>query len=114
MTRTEENAFTLIEVLLALSLAAVLASALYGLLWSSAGAWKRMRERAEMYQTARIVFERLQTDLQNEIPLYGGGLKDHFSFDGAAAHLAFPALIQVRGRERNAALRPALALVEYA
>jgi len=112
--KINNRGLTLIEVLLAMSLSAILATALYGLLWTGVGAWQRVRRRAELYQTARVVFERIETDLQNEVPLNGGALKELFPFEGAQRRLAFPTALQVVDAAQASHERRAVGEVTYA
>ncbi|NNN05278.1 MAG: hypothetical protein HKL90_05200 [Elusimicrobia bacterium] len=92
---SKPRGFTLVEALLALGLTAVLLATIYGLLLGGAGSWRRLRRRAEVFQTGRAALDQLQSDLQNSLTLSGGKLAGRYPFKGGASALSFPARLSV-------------------
>ncbi len=64
---------TLLEVLVSISILAIIMAAIYGAYSTNVEAIQLARHNSEVYQMARIVFERMTKDLEStflEIPLY--------------------------------------------
>src|SRR5271169_144111 len=93
----KSRGFTLIEMLLALGISAAILGGTYSLLYAGAKGWKRMRQRTELYQTGRIVLERLDNDLQNAVSVTQGQWKDKFPLKGESAALSFTTMIENQG-----------------
>jgi prepilin-type N-terminal cleavage/methylation domain-containing protein len=62
---------TLIEMLVALGIAALLAASLTGVLRGTVSVWRDMRRQSRLDQRARAVLDRLGTDLRNSLPFPG-------------------------------------------
>jgi len=103
-------------MLLALGLSAVILSAIYSLLFVGARNWRRVRQRAEIFQTGRIVLERLESDLQNALVLSKGQLHNQFPFKGEASSLSFPAMMSMIDPQAAQAPyeQPVVGVVTYA
>ncbi len=81
-------AFTLIELLIAISIFAIVAVALYSTFFAGISVWKKSGEGGNIYQDAKFVFDDIKRDLQNAIYLS----KDEesiFTFSGEAEEISF-------------------------
>jgi len=93
--KPKNSGFTLIEVLLALGLSALMLGAIYSLLYTGSRGWKYMRGRADVDETARVVLDRLERDLENAVPLSKGQWSGKFPFHGESSTLSFPTLLSI-------------------
>ena len=85
---TKARGFTFIELLIAVSIFAVVAIALYSTFFAGISVWKRSGEDGNIYQDARFVFDDITKDLKNS--LYGGeDEKSAFAFSGNAQEIIF-------------------------
>jgi hypothetical protein len=103
-------------MLLALGLSAILLAAIYSLLFVGAKNWRRVRRRAEIFQTGRVALERLESDLDNSFIQTKAKVNEPFTFKGGAASLSFPTLLSVVDPQAEQApfAHPAVGLVSYA
>ncbi|MBK8574576.1 MAG: prepilin-type N-terminal cleavage/methylation domain-containing protein [Elusimicrobia bacterium] len=99
--------FTLIELVLALSLAAVLAAALGGVLRGAVGTWRDLKETSRARQRAQAVFERLGRDLRNSLSFPGE------TFMGSEGELVFKTVVDVPQTQNSMATIPRIARVSY-
>ena len=82
--RSTAAGFTLIEVLVAISMAAIVLTAVYGVFTSVSSAKIRLEADSEAYHRGRIVFDRLGREIRGAVPIVGtdgtgvfrGGLDD--------------------------------------
>ncbi|MCM2264529.1 MAG: prepilin-type N-terminal cleavage/methylation domain-containing protein [Desulfuromonadales bacterium] len=70
--------FTLLEVLVAISIAAIVLTTVYGVFTSISGAKERLEKDGEVYQRARVVFDRLGRELRGVCPVGGPERKGVF------------------------------------
>jgi len=78
-----QRGFTLVEILIALSIAAVLTVSLAGVLRGAVTTWRALRAQARMDQRARVVIDRMGRDLRNAVTVPGNpfqGEPDRLSF----------------------------------
>lgn len=61
------RSFTLIELLIALSIFAIIAITLYSTFFAGISVWKRSGDNSDAYQNIRIVFEDMARDIKNMI-----------------------------------------------
>lgn len=62
--RLEQRGFTLIEIMVAVAVAAILLSTIYGVFQTVAGAKQRLDQEGESYHVARVIFDRLSRELR--------------------------------------------------
>ena len=63
--------FTLIEVLVAVSIAAIVLTAIYGVFTAVSAAKIRLETDSEAYHRARIIFDRLGREIRGAVPIGG-------------------------------------------
>ena len=63
--------FTLIEVLVAVSIAAIVLTAIYGVFTAVSAAKIRLEADSEAYHRARIIFDRLGREIRGAVPIGG-------------------------------------------
>jgi prepilin-type N-terminal cleavage/methylation domain-containing protein len=84
MTRGRgQQGFTLIELMVSLTIFSVVALAIYSAFASGVGAWRSAREFSSTYQTARLVLDDMARELTNALTLSGS------DFVGEAQRLSF-------------------------
>ncbi len=66
-----ERGFTILELLVSVTIFMVVATLLYGLVAKSMGLWKQGEERREIYEFGQAVLSRIATDLRN---IHTGGI----------------------------------------
>jgi prepilin-type N-terminal cleavage/methylation domain-containing protein len=69
--RGGQHGFTLIEVLVSLTIFSVIALAVYSTFAAGVGAWRRAQEFSATYQTARLVLDDMAQELTNAVSLAG-------------------------------------------
>jgi prepilin-type N-terminal cleavage/methylation domain-containing protein len=99
--------FTLIELIMALSLTAVLAAVLGGVLRGAVGTWRDMRDTSRARQRAHALYDRLGRDLRNSLSFPGE------TFKGSAGELMFNTLVEVVPTPDSLETSPAIARVSY-
>lgn len=62
--RLDQRGFTLIEIMVAVAVAALLLSTIYGVFQTVAGAKQRLDQEGENYHVARVIFDRLSRELR--------------------------------------------------
>lgn len=62
--RLDQRGFTLVEILVAVAVAALLLSTIYGVFQTVAGAKQRLDQEGESYHQARVIFDRLSRELR--------------------------------------------------
>ncbi|MHB1397111.1 MAG: type II secretion system protein GspJ [Trichloromonadaceae bacterium] len=62
--RLDQRGFTLVEIMVAVAVAAVLLSTIYGVFEAVAGAKQRLDQEGENYHVARVIFDRLSRELR--------------------------------------------------
>lgn len=86
--------FTLLELLIALSLVALISTLLYSSLRTAAMTWERTKDRSETFEEARLVQEFLNTSLRQAVPVERGGKHQKgLWFDGSARRLEFAGVL---------------------
>lgn len=76
--RSRAAGFTLIEVLVAVTMAATVLAAVYGIFASVSNAKSRLETDVEAYHQARVVFDRLGREIRGAVPTGGPGGKGVF------------------------------------
>ncbi|MBL8024689.1 MAG: type II secretion system protein [Elusimicrobia bacterium] len=99
--------FTLIELVLALGLTAILATTLGGVLRGAVGTWRDMRDSSRARQRAQALFNRLGEDLRNSISFPGE------SFIGTGGELVFKTVVDVAREPGSLETQPQIARVRY-
>jgi len=93
MSRQRERGFTLLEILLALSIVAALLAITFGGLRVGLAAWRQGEDRAEAQQHARSLVEVLRRSLAAthpyQVPPPGGGGQPTILFEGDPERLSF-------------------------
>jgi len=77
--RSGEHGFTLIEVLLAVTILAIVSSVMYSSLFGSLDAMDTTREKMDLYEKARLVFTLMEADFQGA---YRSEVTDYYIFKG--------------------------------
>lgn len=62
--RLDQRGFTLVEIMVAVAVAALLLSTIYGVFQTVAGAKQRLDQEGENYHQARVIFDRLSRELR--------------------------------------------------
>jgi general secretion pathway protein J len=83
-----ENGFTLVEVMVAVTIIALLLTSVYGVFTSAAGAKQRLEAEGEGYHQARVLFDRMGRELRGAyyqqgkagVRLVGGKTLDDFPY----------------------------------
>ena len=71
--RLVQRGFTLVEIMVAVAVAALLLSTIYGVFQTVAGAKQRLDQEGENYHIARVIFDRLSRELRSAyFPAKGG------------------------------------------
>ena len=83
--------FTLVELLVAVSIFSVIAVALYSTFATGLDAWKRMEQASALNQEARLALQRICLELRNALDFPG------IEFSGQANRLSFAALVNAAG-----------------
>lgn len=113
--RTAQKGFSLVEVMLALGLSAAILGAIYSTLYAGTRGWKRMRQRAELFQVGRVVLDRIEDDVQHALPLTQGAWKKRVLIKGSASALALPTMLSIADPNATSApfVWPAVGMVSY-
>lgn len=77
------NGFTLVELLVSLSIFSLLAVAVYSVFAGGVGTWRRAQVFSSTYQTARLVLDKIGRDLGRTVRISGS------EFSGGPARLSF-------------------------
>ncbi len=88
MRTNHENGFTLVEVMVAVTIIAILLTSVYGVFTSAAGAKQRLEAEGEGYHQARVLFDRMGRELRGAyyqqgkrgVRLIGGKTLDDFPY----------------------------------
>src|SRR3989338_7576018 len=67
MVKYRTAGFTIIELLIALSIFAVIAVTLYSTFFAGISVWKRSEDKSGTYQDIRVVFDDIARDLKNMV-----------------------------------------------
>lgn len=87
---THKTAFTLIELLLALAIGAIISVSVYNMFWSSVKLDDRMRRTHDIYMELLLADQALSHDLENAITLdFSASYPDANIFDGDSQRFAF-------------------------
>lgn len=87
-----KTGFTFIELLIAISIFAVVAIALYSTLFAGISVWKRSSEGGDVYQDVRLTFNDITKDLRNIVYMYTKDEESIFSFFGMIDEIVFVTL----------------------
>lgn len=82
--------FTLVEVLVAISMAAIVLTAIYGVFTSVSAAKTRLDADSEVYHSARVIFDRLGREIRGAAP--AGGPNGKGVFQGGRDVRGYPFL----------------------
>lgn len=88
--RTASAGFTLVEVLVAVSMAAIVLTAIYGVFTSVSAAKTRLDADGEVYHCARVIFDRLGREIRGAAP--AGGPNGKGVFRGGRDERGYPFL----------------------
>ncbi|MBU4375978.1 MAG: prepilin-type N-terminal cleavage/methylation domain-containing protein [Candidatus Omnitrophica bacterium] len=91
MTSKSPPSFTLIELLIALSIFAVVAVTLYSTFFAGISVWKRSGDTSSAYQDIRVVFDDIARDLKDMIYFTKDG-ESAYAFIGAPNKVIFMTL----------------------
>ena len=75
--------FTLIEILVSLSIFSIIALAVYASFAGGIGAWKKAQEFSSVYQTSRLLLQDMARELKNTVPITG------IQFEGGPGKISF-------------------------
>lgn len=90
LNRKVLKSFTIIELLIGLTIFSIIAVSLYSTFFSSTSVWKRSEDLNRVYQEARWSLDTMAKELHNTIVLnYKGESEDSFSFNGASDNISF-------------------------
>lgn len=64
MTKAQQKGFTLIEILVAVTIIVILLSTVYGVFTSVSGAKERLEKEGDGYHLARVIFDRLGREIR--------------------------------------------------
>ncbi|MBI4436826.1 MAG: prepilin-type N-terminal cleavage/methylation domain-containing protein [Candidatus Omnitrophica bacterium] len=103
MKRRSRIGFTLLELLIALSLFSVIMVVVSSVFSTGILAWRRAEGESEQYQEIRLTFDRMGVELRNTIPFQG------IPFEGKEDRLSF---LQVRS-SRSPSSSPEWMVVTY-
>ena len=70
--------FTLLEILIAISILAIVLTTVYGIVASISGAKDRLEQEGEVYQRVRIIYDRLGREIRGVCPVGGPAQKGVF------------------------------------
>ena len=85
---TKRRGFTFIELLIAVSIFAVVAIALYSTFFAGISVWRRSGPDGSVYQDVKFAFDDIAKDLKNAVYL-SGDEESIFIFSGSAEEIAF-------------------------
>lgn len=101
--------FTLLEILVAISIVAIVLTTVYGVFTSVSGAKERLEADGEIYQRVRVIYDRLGREFRGVCPVGGPGQKGVFRTGSDAAgnpilELTTSATAQAGARQTGIAL----------
>jgi general secretion pathway protein J len=82
MVMTTDKGFTLLEILVAISIASLLLLAIYGVFGSLSQARDQVESRGAVYHQARVLYDRLGKELHSLAPAYSTGVQQLLSLSG--------------------------------
>ena len=98
-TGISRAAFTLLELLVAIGIAAVLAGAILATIAGAIRVWERSRYVNDPSAEAALCLEKIEQELRNGFAFYG------VAFEGAADRLQFPILMRASGQNASVPIR---------
>lgn len=98
MRNKSSFSFTLIELLIALSIFAVVAIALYSAFSAGIAVWRRSSEGRDAYQDVKFIFDDMTKDLKNALYL-SKGEESIYAFSGTTSEIIFMALEDTSSEE---------------
>src|SRR3972149_5589222 len=101
MAKTSHASFTFIELLIALSIFAVVAVTLYSTFFAGISVWKRSGDSSGIYQDIRIVFDDMARDLKNMI-YFTKEKESAYAFTGMPQQIAFMTLAEYASEKMTA------------
>ncbi len=90
-----QTGFTLLELLISLTIVAVIVTIISGSLKISVRAWEKGEKDTETNQRFRVVMERMENQVSSMLTPYPGDLTKKFYFKGDRQSLAFPSLVSL-------------------
>ena len=105
--------FTLIEVLVAVAIAAIVLTAVYGVFSGVSSAKTRLEADSEAYHRARIVFDRLGRELRGAVPIGGSDGKGVFRAGREGSGRPFLELTTTAVAQQGTVAATGIALVRY-
>lgn len=100
MRNKNSFSFTLIELLIALSIFAVVAIALYSTFSAGIAVWRRSSEGRDAYQNVKFIFDDITKDLKNALYL-GKNEESMYAFSGASSEIIFMTLEDTSSEEEG-------------
>jgi prepilin-type N-terminal cleavage/methylation domain-containing protein len=110
----KKKSFTLIEVLIATSIIAIVAASLYSAFYTGILSYRKLDAEFETYQTARVILNRLEADLKNSFAYTEAdpkffGQKDFLEFFNViniySSGKSYPAVCRVKYELEGRALK---------
>jgi len=105
--RGEARGFTVIEVLVSLSLFAIISLAVYSAFAGGISAWRKTQEFSSVYQTGRLLLESIAGELRNTVKLKGT------EFVGEPKRLSFVTALPVSGVVGGDSTMGGISIVTY-
>ena len=85
---SQQKGFTLIEILVSLSIFSIIALAVYSSFAGGIRAWRRAQEFSSVFQTSRLLLEDMARELKNTVSITG------MEFEGTSRKVSFVTLDQ--------------------
>lgn len=94
--------FTLLELLIAVTVFAIIAVSIYSSLGAGIRVWKRSSEAMSENQVLRLFFEMVSSDLKNAVRYYAVPGSDQKNFEAEPGKISFMALVAAASKESKA------------
>lgn len=116
--RTRRAGFTFIELIIAVTIFAIIAVSIYSTFHAGLKMWLKTSPMIEANQSLRVFYNTISLDLKNAIPYYakantlskpqfGGAYEGKINFEGAADRMSFVTIIGVSDPETGLSEEPA-------
>ncbi len=86
--RRRQEGFTLVEMLVSLSIFSIISLAVYSSFAAGIGAWRKAQEFSSVYQTSRLLLDDMARELKNSVEIAGS------NFEGGPRSLSFVTVTQ--------------------
>lgn len=94
MRKTDLGGFTFIELMLAASIFAIVAVAIYSTFGAGISAWKKAQKAQDLYQDIRLGLDKMASDLENAVKYYPKD-SEFSNFEGKEDLISFYSLVDV-------------------